>query len=214
METTQMKFRKKPIVIEAMQWTGNNAQAIGAFASSSTRGFRIEKHGIIISTLEGEMTANVGDWIIKGVVGEFYPCKPGIFKAIYEPVNSSESEGIEAPQSNPGDSHQIREPDWIEWKGGMCPLPYDALVEIKYGDDKILRDVKAGHVGWLWGDGNRNFNVVAYRVWPLMSAVVPELLGLIEELLQSDAAPGFALKHTLWGKHARAVIAKAKEGAQ
>jgi hypothetical protein len=47
-----------------------------------------------------------------------------------------------------------------------------------------------------------------------LSAAAPEMLDLIEELLQSDAAPGFALKHTLWGKHARAAIAKAKGGAQ
>jgi hypothetical protein len=91
----EMKFRKKPIVIEALQWTGDNAQAIGAFAGSSTRGFRNEKHGIIISTLEGEMTANVGDWIIKGVKGELYPCKPDIFDATYEPVNPTESDGRE-----------------------------------------------------------------------------------------------------------------------
>jgi hypothetical protein len=79
------KFRKKPVVIEAMQYTGHNAMDILAWAKTP----EISEDfcgGIEIPTLEGTMRADVGDWIICGVKGEFYPCKPDIFAATYEAV--------------------------------------------------------------------------------------------------------------------------------
>lgn len=79
------KFRKKPIVIEAIKWTGSNIEELTAF----TFGFvSLQREGfyLIIPTLEGDHKANPGDWIIKGVKGEFYPCKPDIFIAIYDIV--------------------------------------------------------------------------------------------------------------------------------
>lgn len=77
-----MKFRKKPVVIEAVRWTGDNADEIAAFARSA-----MWPHGdLVIPTLEGAHRANIGDWIIRGVQGEFYPCKPDIFDATYEAV--------------------------------------------------------------------------------------------------------------------------------
>jgi hypothetical protein len=84
-----MKFRKKPVVIEAVQWTGENASEIAHFITAR-RDFCLADYGatVVISTLEGEMSATPGDWIIKGVKGEFYPCKPDIFEATYEPVES------------------------------------------------------------------------------------------------------------------------------
>jgi hypothetical protein len=78
-----MKFRKKPVVIEAVQWTGYNQDQVKAFAASS---FEETVTEIGIQTLEGFMRALPGDWIIKGVNGEFYPCKPDIFSKTYEPV--------------------------------------------------------------------------------------------------------------------------------
>lgn len=77
------KFRKKPVIIEAVQWTGNNGQEILAFCPNAKLHFSDK---LTIPTLEGEMTADAGDWIIKGVKGEFYPCKPDIFSATYEQV--------------------------------------------------------------------------------------------------------------------------------
>ncbi len=86
------KFRKKPIVIEAVQWKDDtivNIDEIEKFI-----GYR-PKHNdanlnedkkLTIKTLEGEHKASLGDWIIKGVKGEFYPCKPDIFEATYEEV--------------------------------------------------------------------------------------------------------------------------------
>lgn len=78
------KYRKKPVVIEAVQWTGENVEEIEAFIGG---GFSMTSSGLFIVTLEGEMFASLDDWIIRGVKGEFYPCKPDIFEATYEPVD-------------------------------------------------------------------------------------------------------------------------------
>ena len=82
------RFRKKPVVIEAVQWTGENLSAIAEFTGQAVTGATQTPDGaaIGISTLEGEMQAKPGDYIIKGVKGEFYPCKPDIFEATYEEV--------------------------------------------------------------------------------------------------------------------------------
>ena len=81
-----MKFRKKPVVIEAMQYTGRNATDIGLWAGVGEWSDDFLGRVLTISTLEGEMTADIGDWIIRGVKGEIYPCKPDIFDATYEPA--------------------------------------------------------------------------------------------------------------------------------
>jgi hypothetical protein len=80
-----MKFRKKPVVIEAVQWTGENLEELRAFVPEEFRHNKIHEP-MGIWTLEGVMTIKEGDWIIKGVEGEFYPCKPDIFEATYEAV--------------------------------------------------------------------------------------------------------------------------------
>ena len=82
-----MKFRKKPIIIEAIRWSGENEIDIVKFVSGRVDlGFRFIANNptIVIETLEGTMTANVGDWIIKGIVGEIYPCKNDIFEKTYD----------------------------------------------------------------------------------------------------------------------------------
>jgi hypothetical protein len=83
-----MKFRKKPVVIEAVQWTGLNQLEIDSFVSCGKYGYGSDGNTgeYLIETLEGVMRASAGDWIIRGVKGEFYPCKPDIFTATYEPV--------------------------------------------------------------------------------------------------------------------------------
>lgn len=81
-----MKFRKKPVTVEAIQWTGYNIEEIGEFLAGvhwATAG-----HDAVIPTREGDMAASPNDWIIKGVAGEFYPCKPDIFGATYEPEDA------------------------------------------------------------------------------------------------------------------------------
>lgn len=98
-------YRKKPVVVEAMQYDGS------ALGVGSIRTWIVENdgsseylcddvdaclngeddgpssHTFLIRTLEGDMVASLGDWIIKGVQGEFYPCKPDVFALTYEPVD-------------------------------------------------------------------------------------------------------------------------------
>lgn len=80
------RFRKKPVVISAVLWTGTNSDEIRTFAESSSSVVPDEIGIVRIRTLEGVMQAERGDWIIKGVKGEFYPCKPDIFEATYDAV--------------------------------------------------------------------------------------------------------------------------------
>ena len=79
-----MKYRKKPVVIEALQWDGTNWDEIGDWMGLHATAQMDDD--FVIPTLEGDMRASVGDWIIKGVKGEFYPCKPDVFAATYEEV--------------------------------------------------------------------------------------------------------------------------------
>lgn len=80
------KFRKKPVIITAVQWTGANYDECRKFVTVGSMGRTTspDNAGLLISTLEGVMTASPGDWIICGVKGEFYPCKPDIFATTYE----------------------------------------------------------------------------------------------------------------------------------
>lgn len=93
-----MKFRKKPVVIEAVLWTGKNLKEVSNFLpvngkwwmkDGSLLNVKEQFQPIIIETLEGEMQVSIGDWIIKGIKGEFYPCKPDIFKETYEFVQEN-----------------------------------------------------------------------------------------------------------------------------
>lgn len=90
------KFRKLPVEIEAMQFTGD-AAAVNVWMDSlgvpedddigpDQMGWWETDDGIVIGTLEGDLLASPGDWIIRGVQGEFYPCKNEIFETTYEPV--------------------------------------------------------------------------------------------------------------------------------
>ena len=82
------KFRKKPVVIEAKQWLGGNEHfdEIKQFAGEDFHCWHMHTDSISIKTLEGFMNASKGDYIIKGIKGEFYPCKPDIFEQTYEPA--------------------------------------------------------------------------------------------------------------------------------
>ena len=76
-------YRKKPVTIQAIEWTGANGEAVMDFTGRRWAGY--DGIGVLrIETLEGVHRANIGDMIIKGVAGEFYPCKPDIFDATYE----------------------------------------------------------------------------------------------------------------------------------
>ncbi|MEL8056268.1 MAG: hypothetical protein AAGK66_08945, partial [Pseudomonadota bacterium] len=85
------KFRKKPVVIKAVQFTEQTRDEIIAWTGCrhtaiDDEGADYETANLFIRTLEGDMMAKPGDWIIKGVQGEFYPCKDAIFRETYEPA--------------------------------------------------------------------------------------------------------------------------------
>jgi hypothetical protein len=102
-----MKFRKKPVEIEAMRIatdisaprgildpnTRSQAEIAGWMMGNGFYDFKVHgeraPYGVAIHTLEGIMVADPGDWIIRGVQGEFYPCKPNIFEQTYEPVEET-----------------------------------------------------------------------------------------------------------------------------
>lgn len=102
------RFRKKPVVVEAMQFDGSNAHEVCEWVTGKkianpfalSKGVWIKQvvidetvdpiqciHKLVIPTLEGEHEASPGDWIIRGVKGEHYPCKPDIFAQTYEPAD-------------------------------------------------------------------------------------------------------------------------------
>jgi hypothetical protein len=85
------KFRKKPVLIEATNFRRETFEFVKDFTNGTAHSLKIERRingkcTCIIPTLEGEHIANEGDWIIKGVHGEFYPCKPDIFVKTYDQV--------------------------------------------------------------------------------------------------------------------------------
>jgi len=86
-----MKYRKKPVVIDAIKFTRDAFDLVKNFTNETAHSLMIERRingkcTCIIPTLEGEHIATEGDFIIKGVHGEFYPCKPDIFIKTYEPI--------------------------------------------------------------------------------------------------------------------------------
>lgn len=88
------KFRTKPVEKWAVQWTGDNVREMVAFAGTKVK---IKAEGqrmaLVIDTLEGVMVGKPMDWIICGIQGEFYPCKPDIFAANYEPADEPSTTG-------------------------------------------------------------------------------------------------------------------------
>lgn len=95
-----MRYKKKTVIIDAIQWTGLNLTEIIDFVGKNLiveiydAGYQAGATPLAVSlklkTLEGDMNVSISDYIIKGVQGEFYPCKPDIFKETYEPVKDGE----------------------------------------------------------------------------------------------------------------------------
>jgi hypothetical protein len=102
-----MKYRKKPVVIDAIQLTPQTIQQVREFITTEfTEAFTLDDFGktvpiINIRTLEGWIQASNGDYIIKGVAGEFYPCKPAIFDATYELVETVDNKTKLDPACSP-----------------------------------------------------------------------------------------------------------------
>lgn len=135
--TDDRKYRKKPVVIEAVRWTGTEAclnEVVLPFLADGHEdfehlprapddphihqgiGFTPPSGELFIPTLEGTMTANPGDWIIGGIKGEFYPCKPDIFAATYEPASTALAE----PSETDEEQADVRAA-WFEVQQHLCP---------------------------------------------------------------------------------------------
>jgi len=102
MTDTPTLFRKKPVVIEAWQLSRGNHMHVAQLIAGA--GYNVRQYstppmraitGLTIETLEGDMNAAYGDWIIRGVKGEFYPCKPDIFEATYEPAMTDAAPSVQ-----------------------------------------------------------------------------------------------------------------------
>jgi hypothetical protein len=97
-------YRKRPVTVEAIRWSGFNYASILAFVGDHHKAFPAKKDDrtLLIPTLEGVMEATAGDWIIHGVKGEYYPCKPDIFDLTYERVLGPEDPAY--PRLNDGEA--------------------------------------------------------------------------------------------------------------
>ena len=104
-----VKYRKKPVVVEAIIFTRNTWKEVVAFTDNTAFDMTIEKRmdgkcTCVIPTLEDNHTANEGDYIIRGVKGEFYPCKPDIFEMTYEnksiPIHDKKNETVKSKLNN------------------------------------------------------------------------------------------------------------------
>ena len=130
-----MRFRKRPVVIEAFQLPPRGDFNVDGFLTwAKEHGLRDYESGrdetLVIQTLEGEMTAQPGDWIVKGVAGEFYPCKARIFAATYEPASITDDFAVPEMtcEAHPG----------TPWPHGDCAgpgMPWSALAgQVDYID--------------------------------------------------------------------------------
>lgn len=140
------KFRKKPVVIEAVQWTGKNPRTIFDFIegnpnvnmTASGKNFYIDhskvEGGLVIKTLEGEHLASIYDWIIKGIKGEFYPCKADIFEKTYEPADIplSSLSGVQGLETNT----QLLRDAYEWWEYLISRSENDRLIKKYYPDEK------------------------------------------------------------------------------
>ncbi len=88
------QYRRKPVVVDAIQWLGKVEDIEPLLrlprTASDKSNWKVDGQQLLIHTLEGTMTAELGDFIVCGVAGELYPCKPAIFQVTYEPITREE----------------------------------------------------------------------------------------------------------------------------
>jgi hypothetical protein len=137
MSGESMKYRKKPVVIEAIQWTGENLREIIAFIGLHPSALKwtweeyekvVKAEGLKIFTLEGPHMATVGDFIIKGIKGEAYPCKPDIFAATYESADAPPPAPAEKRWRCSGCDRSMDSAYQQVWAGGTANH-WDAVIQ-------------------------------------------------------------------------------------
>lgn len=183
--TQPKKYRKKPVVIEAMQFTEEQAievyswiedKTLGSFepmavldgdAPAPPSGVSIDPSDgqLLIATLEGVMKARLGDYVIRGVQGEFYPCKPDIFEATYDLVDAENVEDVPAAEdgsTSTAHSSQIKRPLLPQQTHQVVDEDsYEQLFEI-LDDEAVLRDGD-GRVWLAWGTEDGEYWAVRPR---------------------------------------------------
>ena len=149
--TDTQAYRKKPVTIDAIQWTGENLHEVICFTDgppdikSDHAGMRWEEYkalvardGLKIFTLEGVMNASPGDWIIRGIKGELYPCKPDIFELTYEPASARAPDPRIAELEAEVAALRRNVRGWVEWHR-RC----DADDDCTYLNDNAWCDAEA-----------------------------------------------------------------------
>ena len=144
------RFTKNPVTIDAIKWTGSNLREVIAFTDGppDTRSIHagmaweayvdlVARDGLKIYTLEGKMLANIGDWIIRGIKGEYYPCKPDIFEATY----------TSAPQAQAVERGEV-----LVTVSGFTGSGKSAIA----GEIEILCRALGLQVDWPGGDSEKN----------------------------------------------------------
>ena len=186
-------WRKVPVVIEAIQYTGNNLADVFAFTGKHPKWdewfaswdeyvahVRNDRWAFKILTLEGTMEALPGDWIIRGTAGEHYPCKPEIFAGIYEPAGGDASEAA------------------VDTLSYALTRDVNTDFEERISDTFIMPDTAAQALDWLTRLGAGDPQAAARISWPglfpptedarLPAAPAPEELPLSEALLRATIA--------------------------
>lgn len=123
------RYRKKPVEIEAVQFDGDNRRQVLSFiyptmSEDGLRGAEVMALPIVIPTLEGDMNVSVGDWVIRGIKGEYYPCKPDIFEASYDVVSRQDPRCPPPPDAaDPAPEPFPRQPDChrCNYDNHRCP---------------------------------------------------------------------------------------------
>lgn len=92
MSRVPARYRKRPVVIDALLFDGGNGADVADWSGGT-----VDEDRVMIPTIEGDLTASPGDYVIRGVAGEFYPCKPDIFAATYEPTGEPARSELNGP---------------------------------------------------------------------------------------------------------------------
>lgn len=132
-----MKYRKKPVTIEAMQYTGENFEEIQEFMGEEKPIFARDYVSVVIRTLEGSMKAKVGDYIIKGVKGEFYPCRKDIFEQTYEKVDPNR----QTKNPRPIDASELKRALMCDMDFGIFHAGRNGEQEVFFPQSDVLREV-------------------------------------------------------------------------
>ena len=133
------KFRKKPVVIEAIQWTGEGDVEIRDFFGKFDR-WDIDGNCLIIQTLEGTHRANPKDWIIRGIKGEFYPCKPDIFEATYDLVKEERIGSVEITRDDGMRRYEVTYIDADGKRADKVYVTFGVLADFIKEDEKEAED--------------------------------------------------------------------------